>query len=358
MIRIVVGLPGSGKSYYAAWLILEEMKKSYRHWQRGTQPRYVAVWTNLEGLRGGVFVKKLDLKKLEELWKWEMETYKSADTTPPNDKVVYWWMDKEREKDPEEELVGGEVLKDWEGVSKPPIEVTRERFRKEGHWRALFVIDEAHTYFKVARPWVLRWVSFHRHYDQDLIFIVQDLSQLDRRIVALAMEIIEAVNPLLRIGNKFHYRRYAGNYISYRRTNLVQRFSLPKDPEVFNLYESGGYITPKTIMWKPILIVLFSIGMVIWSWWKLYTRGEEQPKVQKDLRTQIKVEKYIPKFEGKKEKDELIKAKAIGEIVELRGEKIPLNIFLKEFRVIFSEQKGPFTILWCRKRGPNLREKR
>ena len=358
MIRIIVGLPGAGKSYYATWLIWREMQRTYKHWKRGTSPRYVAVHTNIEGLKAGVFIRKLDLKKLEELWKWELEQYKNSEIEIEKEEreVVYWWQ--EEEEGEERELLGDNIKFDWEGVPSVPLEITRTRFKKEGYWKALFIIDEAHNYFKVARPWAVRWVSFHRHYDQDIYFIVQELRQLDRRIVALAGEIIEAVNPLIRLfPNRFYYRRYAGSYISYRRTNLIEKFSLPRQTEIFDLYESGGYEIPPSPLWKKVgLVGLIGLGMVI-SFYKLITKGNESASVRSREKSEEKVVEELKSLnltppKPKKKNTSLMKAIQIGDEVRIEHKKpIPLPIFLQKYRVVLSQKKGPYLILFIKEKN-------
>lgn len=352
MIKIVVGLPGAGKSYLAAWMIWTEMKKSYKHWQRGTRPKYSVVWTNLEGLKAGSFIKPIDFARLEEVWKWELEQHKKY-VQPTVGDVSYWWEEKEGEEEVERELVEGDPLKDWEGTPATPLDATLERMKREGYWNSLWIIDEAHNYFKVCRPWAVRWFAYHRHYNQDIILIVQDLSQLDRRVVRLAAEIIKARNPLIRLGNRFYYKRYAGNYISYKDTNLIEKFSLPRDPFIFSLYESGGYVTPKSVLGKKFLPLLLVGGALFGGFkylqykWEGKSKEGKKGEVKRELSHLRRGHRYSYR---KRRENPLLTAVQVGDKVEIKGKTVPLSLFLSHYQILYTQQKGPRILLFVRRK--------
>jgi len=316
MIEIVVGQVGSGKSYYATYTILKEIKKIYEAEVNGTKYKYKRIYTNIEGIKENKYVKHIKLEKLFKLYNWEAEQYAKWEKDNENfdlpdlnfkdlpkykieellEKHKFTHEDKLRIYDNNETLKLLEVLNERsEQLENAYIRHIKPYFEKEGFTNCLIIIDEAHNFFKYLDKGKTRLVTYHRHYDEDFMFITQDLKMINSKIRDVALKTIKATNPAVRMGNKtFIYKVYSGGYISFRDTNLLETLKIKADPDVFKLYDSGGYVKTKTHLHK-ILIRVFIIWVIIFAMgvYFLYTfihKNSSKPNVKeiKHLNTKIK----------------------------------------------------------------------
>ena len=76
MINLLVGLQGSGKSYYAVSEIWKHIKKMHQAEISGTTYKYSKIYTNIEGFIPNRYVETLDVSRLYKLWEWELKQYK------------------------------------------------------------------------------------------------------------------------------------------------------------------------------------------------------------------------------------------------------------------------------------------
>ncbi len=293
-IEIVVGQVGSGKSYYATWRIWQEIKKIYNAEVKGEDYKYKRIWTNIEGFKPNRYVKHLKVEELIALWEEELKLYEEWERAKKkvniadidfSDKTIKRDVEKEKEKELVKRIPAfldpikyfktkNEEILDFISLGaeeeKAYIEFVKPKFEEAEFADALIVIDEAHNFFKTLSKAKKRLVSYHRHYDQDFIFIVQDLKQLHRDVTNIAQKTIKATNPILKAGKTFQYKVYAGGYISYKDTNLLERIKLRADKDIFRLYNSGSVKQQKSHFYKLVFkltlpLILVIVGFIYYS---------------------------------------------------------------------------------------------
>jgi len=171
MIYFVTGRPGSGKSYYALHLIVEELINGQRD-----------VVTNLE-------------LKLPELRQFLQERY---------DKDIDLWH---RVRLLTNDEVGRFFLHRGKGIDIPPVSEAQEKLgifpdmskRSATDPGVFYVIDEVHTHFH-ARNWQQFGLSNcwyqaqHRHLNDEIAFISQHPEQVDKQLRLLVQYWLQVIN--------------------------------------------------------------------------------------------------------------------------------------------------------------------
>lgn len=160
MIRIVEGVPGSGKSYYGVNYVCDKFAKYDKVYDDFHVNPDVLIITNFEGFR-------IKHKQLDEL------------------------------------------LKKYGGVecffNVPNFEKMIEYYRVKN---VVLLIDEAQRYFdsKFYDKDVFYFFQYHRHLGIDIFLVTQKVSTVARHLLPLAEFIITAAPRSLAIGNTFRYR--------------------------------------------------------------------------------------------------------------------------------------------------------
>ena len=283
-IEIIVGNVGAGKSYYATYIIWEEIKKIYNAEVTGKPYKYTHILTNIEGIKPNKYVKILKVAELIKIWEWELKQYKTWEekySEPPTEEIDFYnFKSPKLTADPERIVTHFINKKDNirqfknendkilhhinipTDVETAYINYVKPTFTKQGFTDCLIVIDEAHNFFKVLSAAKERLVSYHRHYDQDYILITQELKQLNRKVTGIAQKTILARNPTMKGGKSFNYKVYSGGYISFRDNNLLERVKLKADPDIFRLYSSGSIKAQKSYLKKILLRGLLPVVLV------------------------------------------------------------------------------------------------
>ena len=321
-IEIVIGNVGSGKTYYATWRIWQEIKKIYEADIKGYNYKYKRILTNIEGIQPNKYVKLLKVDELIKLYEEELKIYKKWEEANAevdfsnvdfNKKEIITDIDDLKLKEIVEHYPNhDENVKEFKNYNDKIlehikiqndkelayIEYTKPIFQKAGYSDCLIVIDEAHNYFKALSAAKERLVSYHRHYDQDYIFITQDLTQLSRKVTGIAQKTIKAVNPVMKATKTFTYKVYSGGYISYRDTNLLEKIKLKADPDIFRLYHSGSSKTQKSYLFKVLakpvgLLVALILGILLFMHYI-----QDKAKTNKHISKPVPVatNKHIPKL--------------------------------------------------------------
>lgn len=121
----------------------------------------------------------------------------------------------------------------------------------------LIVIDEAQNFFNKKSD-ILNWfVTYHRHFNIELILISQLVLGIhtDHRIFN---NVYEALNPSKQfVPNKIRYNHYLG--LPANSSNYLKKDNLTIDDNVFSLYGSGGKVKKKNVVIFPILILILFI---------------------------------------------------------------------------------------------------
>ena len=228
-ISIVVGKPGSGKSYYAvskiAEMVVDWCEFEKRNGKKHDRVLYTNLFLNLDGFQSyidkrvgeGIDVQYY-LHHVDDDFFYE----KSSDSARVPRR---WW----------EEIPNG----------------------------AYIVVDEVHQYMPTqgtgAKDYMqmfTEYIATHRHREHDLMMITQHTDTIHKNILCMATDIYHVVNvknkvfPFLNIPfSDFDVvkrafgceRQFAnilyGNYIG-RAVKIQSQFSIVLKPEIFDLYKS------------------------------------------------------------------------------------------------------------------------
>ncbi|MDY0121500.1 MAG: hypothetical protein RBR54_06110 [Sulfurimonas sp.] len=324
MINLLIGLQGSGKSYYAVAEIWKHIKKMNQAEISGTTYKYKKIYTNIEGFVPNRFVEILDVQRLYKIWEWELKQYKAYEDryeykTPKdiefetkkittsqehlgNDNLDIDLQEKRIEESTLDsiEIFENNDQKLYESIRDPNatvdpefIKYTLPYFEKQGFTNCLIVIDEAHNFFGGAlKPPLRRLLSYHRHYhDQDYLLISQDLKMFNFAVCQLTAYTIRAINPIMRWRSDiFTYNIYSGGWISFSGDNKLETKSLKAKELIFNLYNSGGKVLQKSHFLKVVLKILGLIGgVIVFGYFSLqsFTHQDEVKVVDKNTTKKV-----------------------------------------------------------------------
>ena len=281
-IEIIVGNVGAGKTYYATYTIWEEIKKIYNAEVTGKPYKYTHILTNIEGIKPNKYVKLLKVGELIKLWEWELSQYKKWESkysfsqveeinfnniplATEKEEIISHFLNKQ-DNIREFKSLNDKILHHINipsDLETAYINYIKPVFKKQGFTDCLIVIDEAHNFFKRLSGAKERLVSYHRHYDQDYIFITQELHQLNKKVTDIAQKTILARNPTLKGTKSFNYKIYSGGYISFRDNNLLERVRLKADPDIFRLYSSGSIKHQKSYLKSLLVKGVFPLFLII-----------------------------------------------------------------------------------------------
>lgn len=242
MIRIVEGVPGSGKSYYAMKYLIKYCEYHKLYDEFVVRPD-VLIISNISGLR-------IKHKNLDELL----------------------------EKRPVEDFFTVENM---------------ERIQAQYHVKnIILVIDEAQKIFdsKFYNKEVFYLFQYHRHIGLDIFFITQARSTLPRHLLPLSEFIIQAVPRSKGFLGTFRYR-----FIDQKGVTMYTSV-LKKDQTVFRAYKSfvsDEIEKPKNLMVKYFVMigVLVVVCGFLWKGVFMYYKTNAGPKSAEASTPNV----YVPK---------------------------------------------------------------
>ena len=190
MIRLITGLPGSGKTYFAVHEIVKLNYSFDKEFYRFTPKSDLVIFSNIEGL-------KLDCILLDSYLKQRSLSIDDFFTVDYQAKVV-------------------------------------EKYKK-----VVYLIDEAQKYFpkKYYNNDVFFFFQYHRHLGIDLYLITQNSVLLPTAITSLVEYEIRAVRQTNRFKNVFRYRFVSAGEVIAKKT-------LRFDPLIASLYVSSFSSSP------------------------------------------------------------------------------------------------------------------
>lgn len=227
MITYLVGNPGSGKTYYAVFMIYQiflfEPKKTFltKFVKPKEKPNYSYCYTNINE------------------FKFELS-------------------DKFKKFDFDEFYLGLRNLYALYKTGATDNEVN-EKAKELNLYGCVFVLDECHNFFKDKKDEILVWwLTYHRHLYQDIYLITQDLTLVNNEYKRIAEKFYRAVDSSRRLfSKKFRYEVYA-SYRLYKKDQL-EIINIPFLQEVFDLYHSGQSSNKKSFVrfYFLLAIVIF-----------------------------------------------------------------------------------------------------
>ena len=216
MITYLIGNPGSGKTYYAVYMIYQtflfEPKKTFltKFVKPKEKPDYSFCYTNINE------------------FKFEL-------------------CDKFKKFDFDEFYLGLRNLYALYKTGATDNEVN-EKAKELNLFGCVFVLDECHNFFKNQKDEILVWwLTYHRHLYQDIYLITQDLTLVNNEYKRIAEKFYRASDSSRRLfSKKFRYEIYA----SYRlfKKDRLEIINIPFLQEVFDLYHSGQSSNKKSFV--------------------------------------------------------------------------------------------------------------
>lgn len=208
-LRIIEGVPGSGKSFYA----VHHVAKIYFKYNKGLdlyeQVKDCTIITNIDSFKP----RHLNLKK------------EISDAGSVAKFFSYDYQEQYKE-------------------GKPPL---------------VYIIDEAQRFFRKGDKGlndVYSYFEYHRHWGQDIYLVTQNVRKLPPDIVYLPEYVIKALPRVRSMMGEFKY-----HWISERE--VIKRESVRPDQAVFALYKSMD-VTEQEKIKNPVMVtvgkaLLFSV---------------------------------------------------------------------------------------------------
>lgn len=212
MISFFVGVPGSGKTYYA-------VDKIYNNFSTDKEAKkdkhvYDVCYTN---------INEFEFEKVSNVLLLDFDDLKSKLTKLHK---LY------KEKNTDDVLI---------------------EFCKENNiYNCYFVIDEAHNFFSAKDTVLVWWLSYHRHLYHEIILITQNISLIESKYKSFSEFFYRAVPTSLNLfKSHFKYNQYCDSRMTLK--SKTSTFKLKKNQKVFELYHSGDSIKASNIILKFFL---------------------------------------------------------------------------------------------------------
>jgi zona occludens toxin len=233
MIYLITGVPGSGKTYFAVHFIYDQLTSK--------NPKYQKIYTNIN----------LDFEKCNKIKKDFVKPLVLDDLLK---RIEQDYLLSEKFKN--NELFGedtGELITDYDAYVRGKLKLFEE------YEHSLIILDECHLYFtEQVDSKMLRFLSYHRHFDIDMYLITQNKSLINRKYLPFVENMYIGVNPSKRLFSKvFSYKLYA-SYKEYK-SNLVTTVKLKFDKKIADLYNSGSNKIHKSLVSKILIPLIFLI---------------------------------------------------------------------------------------------------
>lgn len=312
MIQFCTGIPGAGKSFYGVFNIAINFAKDLKDNNKFksfalSETKYKVCLTNLNELKFDEFenVKEFDFNKFKTILTKLHKHYKLGS----NDSEL-------------EELV-----------------------KDEDFFYALIVFDECQVYLNKDDEVLVWWLSYHRHFFQDIILITQDIPLVHKKYKAFTEFYYKAIPSSRKLTNKsMIYHQYSGPQLF--KTQYVNQKKLPIIKELFSLYKSGENNKQKSLVVHFLIIAfVLLIILLVFFFWFISTMKEDEPKKQTNqVNTISNSNNYVVAAAPIKEVDEFEKSAYFEMFCNKNICFVNDNIFNREyiFKVLIQEYKTRF----------------
>jgi zona occludens toxin len=235
-ISYIVGIPRSGKSYLAVYML----------WKKFVYAPKDTFLTRI--------IKKFKKPIEEKNYEVAYTNINQFDFTK-NEKIVPLDFFDLKSKLSELHKLYKEHVTDYELI---------EKAKEMKIYKAFFVIDECHNYFKNKDDEVLVWwLTYHGHLYQDIWLITQDLSLVSNEYKRIAEFFYKAVPPAQRLNtSRFRYVQFSNYRMHLNGVIKGGGYNLPALQEVFNMYVSGDKNNTKSFIQK-YLIFAFALSLLL-----------------------------------------------------------------------------------------------
>lgn len=231
MIQFVTGVPGSGKSYYGIFNLAINFAKDLKDNKKFrsfalSKTKYKASLTNLNELKLDKFenVKPLDFNHFKIQLQKLYNLYKLGKT------------DSELE----------------------------DEMKDEDFFYTLIILDECHNFLNKDDEVLVWWLSYHRHFHQDIILITQDIPLVNTKYKAFTEFYYKAIPASRKLFNtQMVYHQFTAHQMF--KTQKATTKKLPIVKEIFNLYGSGENNTQKSLVKHYLLIALIILIFLLFG---------------------------------------------------------------------------------------------
>ncbi len=284
MISFITGVPGSGKTYFAVNEIHKYLvKPNYTFFQKQLKKlnliksefgKYDIVYTNINEFRFDLMQSK-------------------------SKELIFF--NKSNEKDNEICFFDKLVILHNLYLSNVTDKELIEKAKELNLYKALIVVDEAHSYFDKQNDTLIWWLTYHRHLYQELIFITQNLSLVNSKYKIICEVFIRAHSSSLKLNKSiFPYSIFMDSRMSQK--SKVGKKKLKFNKDVFTLYHSGDEtkadnVILKFLIYAFIAFLIFVLGLYFFTNSKI---PNEPPKTQKqNMSPRVDNSSNIPRAEKK-----------------------------------------------------------
>ncbi|WP_457744113.1 zonular occludens toxin domain-containing protein [Sulfurimonas sp.] len=262
MIELITGVPGSGKSYFAA----KKIKEIYDSKKR-------LIYTNVN-LRVSYddYLKPLDVVDLFAFAKSEYKLFDkftklSEDYKKRHDEILLLDDSVSDEVDPFSKYYGNydDYLKDSGLLSEyGGCFISWDECQND------LALDDPlheieHKNKSALKIWV-RFFSYHRHFNIDIQLVTQDVSLVHRRIKSFISRYYFGQNAAKRFfSNTLKFKVYTDSkeFEKY----YIETLNIKMEKEIHNFYDSGEYTPDSSLFLKkllPAFLLIFSIGFGVY----------------------------------------------------------------------------------------------
>ena len=250
MVYLIIGVPGSGKTYKAVYDVYKEItseKKKYKH-----------IYTNINGFN---YDKANEIAQIQDYVKpFEFDDL----NTHIMDEYEFFTAQKEKKSKKIPKIALKTDDSQAPVLEEEPIVDYDEACKQKGIYEpfldSLIIIDECHLYFedKTDEP-KIRFLSYHRHFNIDIVLITQGKNLIHKKYLSFVESMYKALPGAKRIfSTRFRYRHYA-SYQEYSQ-NIIGTISISLEPKVSELYNSGANKISPSMLKKfllPLIALLF-----------------------------------------------------------------------------------------------------
>lgn len=228
MIQFVTGIPGSGKSYYGLFSIAINFNKTLQNNKKFkkfqlSKTKYKVALTN---------INEIKFESFENVKPLNFDEFKAI-------------------------LI---KLFNYQKLGKNDFEL-EELAKDEDFFYTLIIIDECHNFLDKDNEVLVWWLSYHRHFFQDIILITQNLDLVHKKYKAFPEFYYKAIPASRRLFNAtMNYQQYTHSQMYSTQLALTKKLPILK--EVFQLYGSGENNKQKSLV-RHFLILATIIFIII-----------------------------------------------------------------------------------------------
>jgi len=246
MIKLITGIPGSGKSLAA----IKEIHDCFINCKDTKYGRYEYLYTN---------ISEFDIDLLKSKSK---KSYKKCTKDVPFTFSFFEFKD---------ELFFGHIYKMYQifnDNTKTESDLV-QYVKDKKFYNSLIVIDEAHNYFDRQDDVLVWFFTYHRHLFVDILLITQNKDLISNSYTKVIETFIDAQRRSRTLTKDMKYTIYASSM--YNDENKMETYSIKPLPEYFELYHSGDKVKTKKYVYKFIALGAIALLVAIYMFSRVFS---------------------------------------------------------------------------------------